>query len=151
MDTWDPETYEDAQADLNEAILDAVTDGDLFRFVRVALVKETIVSGGNPRHGKKGTTSRTEKIVTPRPRVTVRQIWRTVNGQATPVGDVEISALKTAASLADFLSASWVELRGEPKPVPSVEGRAYDVVGGHSKETAFSVIVVLKERVGIPS
>ena len=149
MDTWDPETYADAAADLNDAILDAVTDGDLFRFYRVALDTQT-KTGGNDAHGKRGATDRVERILTPRPRVTIKKIYRNVHGQPQAVGDAEISALKTAATMADFLAASWVELSGQPGAMPSVESRAYDVVGGFVKETAFSVILVLKERVGVP-
>jgi hypothetical protein len=90
----------DTQADLQDA-------GLVWAEVEVQLVTVTR-TGANPAHGTTGTTVTTSVTLTPRPLVTLREVWRADRR----VGDATLKIPRASLSAATLAGAAYFLLDG---------------------------------------
>jgi hypothetical protein len=115
----------DTQADLQDA-------GLVWAEVEVQLVTVTR-TGANPAHGAPGTTTTTSVTLSPRPLVTIREVWRSDRR----VGDATLKIPRASLSAATLAGASHFLL----------DGVRYTVADGYTRRgPLFWEVVVTRAR-----
>ena len=92
-------------------------------------------SGADAALGVTGTQSIVTTEITPRPKLEIRDQWRSVNGVATKIGDVKATITRTITS-AQLTGASWF----------TIGSVRYTIVQGETKRGPYEWTVVLKRE-----
>lgn len=106
--------------------------GLIFAEHEVALVSVSRADGNDAR-GVPGAATTTTTVLAPRPKVDLRDQWRTRDGQSVKVGDAKLSIIRTSCTRGDIESADYV----------TVGNARYTIAKGLIKEEPFTWIVIL--------
>lgn len=85
--------------------------------------------------GTPGTSTTTYVTLDPRPKVDLRDQWRSVGGAVTKVGDAMLSIEKGAVSRSSLEAADLI----------FIDGAAYTIAEGQIKETPMQFKVILRK------